>query len=213
MNVIIKFNLDKMIDLRLQLARLFVFIVLATIALDARSQSGFYLYTGPSTGFTGDKIYSEGGANFGYVVGFDVRTNDDAMHFLLSAERGANDIIPNTKFGFIGGKDFSYNKFKVGLGWDVKKIGRSAGMRTKFQANFMSVASFDSEALPGDKTLSQNGYNNLNDGLIGLSTGLSYFKKKLFFGLEYELGLYNLIKDKKDTKMNFINIVIGYKLF
>jgi hypothetical protein len=77
----------------------------------------------------------------------------------------------------------------------------------------MSVASFDSNVLPNDKVLSQNGYNDLNDGLIGLSSGLTYYKKKLFFGLEYERGFYNIVRDKKDTKLSFINLVIGYKLF
>jgi hypothetical protein len=190
---------------------IFVFIVLHSQKILA--QAGFYLYTGPSVGWTRDKVYSKEGGNYGYVIGADIRTNNDPMHFLISVERGGTDLVPNGKFNFFGGGDIIYNKFKIGMGFDIKKMSRTSGLRTKFQGNFLTISSFPEKGLDNVQVFKSNGYTDLNDGIIGLSTGLSYYKKKFNFGIEYEYPLYNVIKEKTDTKLNFLNLNIGLKLF
>jgi hypothetical protein len=196
---------------RLKCIWLMILIVVGIVR--SYGQAGFYLYTGSSIGWTKDDIYSEKGAQFGYIIGFDVRTNNDPMYFLISGERGGIDLISNGKANFIGGGDLTYNKFKIGMGFDIKKLSRTSGLRTKLQGNFLSVSNYDEEGLSKIPTLKAKGYEEVNDGLIGLSTSISYFKKKFNIALEYEYPFFNIIKDKKETKLNFLNLNIGLRLF
>lgn len=181
-------------------------------SFECLAQAGMNLYAGPSIMYSRDEIVTpSGNGHYGYVVGAHARLNSDAMYFLLSAEYGGFDLIANKKFGFIGGNDLTYIKTKIGLGLDFLKLSRNTHLRTKLQGSVLFVNSYDADEVINDPLLSQNGYLKVNDGIGGLTTSIGISKGSLTLDLEYERGFFNLYNLKKDSKLNFINLVAGFR--
>jgi hypothetical protein len=174
-------------------------------------QAGLNIYAGPSTMFSQDNIYTpSGSAHFGYVAGANVRLNSDPMYFLISGEFGGFDFIANKKFSYIGGDDLTYSKFKIGLGFDVYTLAPKTYIRTKLQGTILLVSNVD-DKLFKTPSLLNNGYIKINDGIAGLCTSIGFVKKSLTIDLEYEQGFFNLFSEKKESKINFLNLVFGVR--
>jgi hypothetical protein len=174
-------------------------------------QAGVIVYAGPSFAFSPDDIVTGSGeAHFGYVIGANARINSDPMYFLVTGELGGFDFLSNKKFGIIGGNDLSYLKGKIGLGFDVKRISNRITIRSKVQGSLMFVNDFDQKLLETPKYLS-NGYTDVNDGIAGLSTCVGITHGNMLYEIEYEQGLFNIFKDKKTSKINFLNLTAGYQ--
>lgn len=179
---------------------------------DCAAQAGMNVYAGPSAMFSKDEIVTpSGNAHFGYVLGAHARLNSDAMYFLLSAEYGAFDLIGNKKYSFIGGKDLTYLKTKIGLGFDFLKLSKNTHLRTKLQGSILFVNSYDVNELAMNTVLAQNGYIKINDGIGGLTTSFGISKGAITMDLEYEYGFFNLYSFKKSSTLDFINLIVGFR--
>ncbi len=173
-------------------------------------QAGMNIYAGPSVMFSQDPNFTPSGQyHSGYVTGLHGRLNSDAMYFLLSGEYGAFSLLPSKDIKFLGKGKLTYFKFKVGLGADIINISNKAGIRIKAQGSLLSASNYE-ETLLSDPRLS-NGYNDLNDGSAGISTGVGLFLGPLTVDLGYEHGIINFIKAKKDSKLNFLDLVVGLR--
>ncbi len=174
-------------------------------------QAGINLYAGPSMAFSKDNIVTGSGeAHYGYVIGANARLNSDDMYFLFTGEYGTMDFVSNKSFNFIGGDDLSYMKAKVGLGFDVIKISQNFLFRTKLQGSLMFVNNYNNDLLKLPKYIN-NGYVEVNDGIAGIATCAGVTLGILTIDLEYEHGLFNIFKTKKDSKLNFINLSAGVR--
>ncbi len=193
--------------MRVIIISLFVTLISASLF----SQAGMTVYAGPSVAFSSDKVVTGAGeAHYGYVVGAHARLNSDAMYFLFSGEYGTFDLVSNKKIGFIGGDDLKYGKFKVGMGFDVYRLSSKIALRSKIQGSILFVSDYN-EALLKDPRYTVPGYTNINDGIAGLGTCLGVSLGSLIIDVEYEKGLFNLFKEKKTSKMNFLNLVVGFR--
>jgi hypothetical protein len=189
---------------------IFTFLLGMIYLTNVSAQAGLNIYVGPSMAFSGDKIVTGSGeGHFGYVIGANARLNSDPMYFLFSGEFGTFDFLSNKSYKFVGGNDVTYTKVKIGLGFDVKKIARRTYIRTKFQGVLLLLGNYDSELFKTPKYLS-NGYNKLND-VAGLCTSLGISRGVYTLDLEYEKGLFNIIAEKPDSKLNFLTLQIGVK--
>ncbi|MFM2395136.1 MAG: hypothetical protein RLZZ546_3119 [Bacteroidota bacterium] len=173
-------------------------------------QAGMTVYAGPSVAFSSDKIVTPSGAHYGYVIGANARLNSDGMYFLLSGEYGRYDFLSNNKLSFIGGDDLGYMKGKIGIGFDFLKLSRNMFLRSKIQGTVLFVNSYNEELL-STPLLKTNGYTAINDGVGGLATSLGISKGIFSLDLEYDHGLFNIFKEKKSSKMNFLNLVFGVR--
>jgi hypothetical protein len=177
----------------------------------AFGQAGMNVYAGPSMAFSKDNIVTGSGeAHYGYVIGVNARLNSDPMYFILSGEYGTMDFVSNKSFKFIGGDDLSYVKTKIGLGFDIIKISPKFLIRTKLQGSLMFVNGFNDKLLKLPKYVN-NGYTEVNDGIAGVSTCAGITLGILTVDLEYEYGLFNIFQEKKNSKLNFINLVGGVR--
>lgn len=188
----------------------FTLIIVCTYFSFIYSQAGVTIYTGPSVAFSKDKIVTPSGAHYGYVIGLNGRLNSDGMYFLVSGEYGTYDFLANNKLSFIGGDDLSYLKGKIGIGFDFLKLSRNMHLRSKFQGTVLFVNSYNTDLL-ATPLLLNNGYSIINDGIGGLATSLGISKGIFSLDLEYDHGLFNIFKEKKASKMNFLNLVFGVR--
>lgn len=189
----------------------FIVILIALFAQLSFGQAGMNIYVGPSMAFSKDNIVTGSGeAHYGYVIGAHARLNSDPMYFLISGEYGTMDFVSNKKLSFIGGDDLTYAKAKIGLGFDVFRFSQKVAIRTKLQGSLMFVNGFNNDLLKLPKYVN-NGYTEVNDGIAGLATCVGVTLGALTFDLEYEHGLFNIFKEKKQSKLNFINLVAGVR--
>jgi hypothetical protein len=192
---------------------IFTFLVCVFLFTQVYAQeAGLNIYAGPSAMFSRDKIVTKKGeGHYGYVIGANARLNSDFMYFLFSGEYGTFDFLSSKSLKIVGGNDLTYMKGKIGLGFDVVKLGRRTHLRTKFQGNIMFVNNFDQSLLEKTASLKNNGYTNVNDGIGGLSTGIGISKGAMTLDLEYEYGLFNFFYEKEESKLDFLNLVMGVR--
>ncbi len=186
-------------------------VLILIISYCGYSQAGLNIYAGPSMAFSKDEVVTGSGeGHYGYVLGANARLNSDPMYFLLGAEYGTMDFESNKKYSFFGGDDLSYTKAKIGLGFDIFRISPKFLIRTKLQGSLMFVNNFNDDLLKLPK-YANNGYLEVNDGIAGVATCAGITLGALTVDLEYELGLFNIFKEKKQSKVNFINLVAGVR--
>jgi hypothetical protein len=192
--------------------RLIVLVVLFTSSA-IFGQSSLHLYTGVVNGFGKDKIFTESGTgHFGYAAGLEFKSNADELYLLFNGEYGQLNLL-STKFNYFSGDNINVIKYKVGVGVDLKKLKNKKVLRARVQGTLSSLSGVDSTILQKRPALKTAGYESVNENLAGLATGLGIFGKRWSVELAYEAGLFNIISDKKDTRINSISLFVGYRLF
>jgi hypothetical protein len=173
-------------------------------------QAGMNVYVGPSIMNSRDVNFTpKGQQHSGYVIGVNGRLNSDNMYFLLTGEYGTFGLLTSDKLDVLGDKNVSYFKFKVGLGGDIVRLSKNAGIRIKGQGVMLASLKVDETGLLDPKFT--NGYEKLNDGSAGVVGGLGFYIGPFTADFSYEYGLLNFINKKSLTKLDFVDFVVGVR--
>jgi hypothetical protein len=189
---------------------IFVSMFMLFMSSSIFSQAGMNIYAGPFVMATQDQNFTpKGEYHSGYLVGLHGRLNSDNLYFLLSGEYGLTNIVSNKEIKIFGDKDLTFFKFKVGLGLDILKLSENAGIRVKGQGVLLSVSKLDETLLNIPRF--RDDYKDVNDGTVGVATGVGVFLGPLTFDINYEIGFLNFVKEKPDTNLNFLDLVVGLR--
>ncbi len=202
-----------LINMRMNYLKKIFFTLGIVLPVFGFGQASMHIYTGLANGINHDKIFAASGTgHFGFLGGLELRTNSDELYFLFNGEYGLLNPLP-TKFNYFASDNVTFSKLKIGLGVDVKKLSRKRFIRTKLQGTLISLNKLDPNLLKQNPLYVSKEYQAFNENLAGLQLGLGYHTGKWNMQIEYEAGFYNFISQKKDTKISFINLIVGYKLF
>jgi hypothetical protein len=181
-----------------------IFVMLNQAAESVYSQSGFGIYTGYSTIINQDNAFRRSNqAQFGYHVGVSGRLNNDEFHFLLGAEYHRFDLLPTSNLSPFKDDQMSMFKARGGFGLNFLQFGKNNLLRTKIMGSLNFIQDFNRQSL------TTPGYQQVNENIAGIVTGLGVDLNWLMIDFEYEHGLFNQFFMQPKTKLNFFNLSFG----
>jgi hypothetical protein len=167
--------------------------------------AGATFYTGISAGFTKDSyITQKNELHFGYNLGLDARINSGALYFLISGEYGKLDFRGVQENSLFSGDKVNLFKGRAGLGFKVLRITERIYFASRLQGAFNIVTDYNSD----NQWLKDN---KINDGFMGVNTGLEFHFYSFWASLEYEKGFMNMYYKRPDSAIDFLAFKVGVK--
>ena len=166
---------------------------------------GMRAYAGISTLINRDVVANpEGQTHSGYHFGADGRLMSGRMSFIVGVRYTAVSLRPTESFKLSGHmKTISVMNGRVGLDFNIVSLGRWVKIRTK------ALGSFDIVLNTTRGGVLPPGYK-LNDGWLGLVTGLGFDLGPATLDLEYEYGIINAYNQKKGSAFDSFTLSAGF---
>lgn len=183
--------------------KVFSIIILIFVFSSTYAQSGgMRVYAGSTSLINNEASINPEGFSFsGYHIGVDGRLMSGGMAFLVGGRYTSVSSTPMESFKLLGhDSTISVMNGRVGLDISIFSFTDYARIRTKALGSFDVVLS-DPDNLPGF---------TLNDGWLGLVTGLGADIGPAIIDVEYEFGLINGYNMVKKSTFNSLTFSIGF---
>jgi len=185
---------------------IFSTLICLTLSLSAIAQEGgMRVYAGSTSLVNNDIIANPAGySHSGFHIGVDGRLMSGGMAFLVGGRYTSVSSTAVKDFKLTGHEStLSVMNGRAGLDISIYSFTSFARIRTKALASFDIVLSQSSTAMP------PQGYT-LNDGWLGLVTGLGADIGPAIIDIEYEFGIVNGYNKKKKSTFNSLSFSIGF---
>lgn len=178
-------------------------VVFATTAIG--QAGGIRIYTGITTMSNQDEIMnSDGKAHTGYHFGADARLMSGGMAFLLGGRFTSVSAEPIDGFALSGHEStLSIINGRVGLDFSIITLAPSIRIRSKALASFDMVVGETGE-------LQRPFGHKLNDGWLGLVSGLGADLGPATVDLEFNFGLINAYNQVSGSTFNSFTFSAGF---
>ena len=165
---------------------------------------GMRISAGATIMTNGDSnINPEGTAHTGYHIGADGRLMSGGMSFIVGGRFHSLSEVPTDGFKLTGHESkLLIANGRGGLGFNLITFGPSIRVRSKILASIDIV-------LNSSGAYTVPGYN-INDGWLGLTTGLGADFGPITVDIEYEYGVLNAYFQKKDSTFNTLTFSAGF---
>jgi hypothetical protein len=185
-------------------SRLFIIVIFFLHFTNVSSQeAGATFYAGLSNGFFPTKSFcNDCKYHSSRFLSMDGRLNSGGMYFLFTVDYQKSDHFPTSKIDYFGDNQLTMVKGKGGLGFRILKISKKIFFTSKAQVAFDLIVDHD-------KNLVENKGYKMNDGFMGLITGIAFNFGALVLDLEYEKGIVNVFYEQPDTKLDFVSLKAG----
>jgi hypothetical protein len=182
-----------------------LFIILVIAVSVSAQDGGMRIYAGTSSLVNKDIIANpEGFSHSGYHFGADGRLMSGGMAFLVGGRYTSVSRIAIQDFKLSGHEStLSVMNGRVGLDFSIYSFTHNIRIRTKALASFDIVLSQTGTAMPPP------GFE-LNDGWLGLVTGLGVDIGPAILDIEYEFGFVNAYNKKKKSAFDSLSISVGF---
>jgi len=187
----------------------FIFTTLLTtlfFSITTSAQNGgMRIYGGTTTLTNNDGLATPGDTyHSGYHFGADGRIMSGTMSFIVGARYTSVSTFPSEEFTLVP-KDNKLNIMngRGGLEITLLTVTNWLRFRTKALASFDVVLSNTNGVQPSP------GYR-LNDGWLGLVTGLGVDLGPATLDLEYEFGVINAYNKKSESHFNSLTLSAGF---
>jgi len=179
---------------------------MVVFAATATGQAGgARVYAGITTMTNQDEIANpEGRVHTGYHFGADARLMSGGMAFLLGGRFTSVSGLPIDGFA-LSGHESTLNMINGRVGLDFSIISLTSSVRIRSKA----LASFDMVLGETGEPQRPSGYA-LNDGWLGLVSGLGADLGPATIDLEYNFGLINAYNKVEGSTFNSFSLSVGF---
>lgn len=184
----------------------FVIFLSLFLSLALSSQeAGATFFTGISVGQSSDRYITENNSyHYGYTVGLDARITSGSLYFLVSGEYGKLDFRGVKENSLSSSEKVNLFKGRAGMGFKILGISEDIYFTSRLQGSFNLVTDYD----PNNTWLKDN---RINDGFMGVNTGLEFNFYALWAAIEYEKGIINMYYQRPESLIDFVSLKVGVK--
>ncbi len=188
--------------------RLIIFFCFA-LASFAIGQSGANAYVGLGVASTKDNnVTADGEQHSGYIVGLDARLAGEDMYFIIGGQYATISMFSEESLSFFSSENkLSMIKGRIGVGFGLASFSESIKLRSKILGSFDMIMDNDDTGRPDNLV----GYDKINDGYLGLVSGLGLDIGIFTVDLEYEYSVLNVFFEQDDTKYNYFTLTAGVR--
>ena len=181
------------------------FLVFTLLSSISAQEGGMRVYVGTTSLVNKDIIANpEGFSHSGFHIGADGRLMSGGMAFLVGGRFTSVSRTAVKDFKLSGhDSGLAIMNGRVGLDISIYSFNHYARIRTKALGSFDIVLSQTGSDLP------PNGYA-LNDGWLGLVSGLGADIGPAVIDIEFEFGLINGYNQKKKSTFNSLSFSVGF---
>lgn len=185
--------------------RILLLIMLLGGSLSFYSQSpGLSVHTGLTAIKSSDhNVTEKGQMHYGWLAGVDARLVEGNLYFIIGGQYINTSIYSSKSPEFFKNRDFSIISGRFGLGFNIVRFSNDFVLRSKVlgSINFVSKSP--------EKGLDIDGYRELNNSFMGVTSGLGCTLGIFDIDLEYQYGIFNAFYKQADTKFNGITLTAG----
>ena len=185
---------------------IFSFFLVFTLTTSISAQEGgMRVYLGTTSLVNKDVIANpEGFSHSGFHIGVDGRLMSGGMAFLIGGRFTSVSKTAVKDFKLTGhDSKLTVMNGRAGLDISIYSFTHLARIRTK------ALASFDLVLTQSGPDIPPNGYS-LNDGWLGLVSGLGADIGPAVVDIEFEFGVINGYNQKKKSTFNSLSFSVGF---
>jgi len=182
-----------------------ILVLILSLSTINAQDGGARVYAGAIMLQNRDNLANPNGTFYsGFQAGLDARLMSGGMSFLVGAKYAKFSMLPNETFVLTGhDENITMISGRGGIDFTIFNITRNIRIRSKVLASIDMVVDTKGNSEPAQDY-------NLNDGWMGIVSGLGFDFGPVVLDVEYEYGIINAYYRKPDTQFDTFTFTAGF---